>query len=482
MFRRAGLIAIALAVTAVFAPAVAHAAPAGDDFDSATEITALPHNTTIDTTGSTKAEDDPNPCYFWGEGSVWHKYTAPDDGLLRVTARRGTWGSMLAVYTGQRGSLNIEPNACVQDGNYTVHATAGTTYYFMVVDYDEDYSGPLSFSVRQATPEPNDAKASATAVAVPSEQQPDLTLATAEPGEAPPTCDTTATRSVWYRYTPTRAKVVQVSGNVISVHRAGETAELTCAQRYSKALFSAAANETYLIRAATSPHTTDRVPVLLRTAPDITTYLSTWPQTPNVLEDTSLGVSVSDGNYLPFTNATIDLGDGTVLRPTNDQNVKHRFTRDGDYRVTVTATVADGRTATSTRTLSVQTHDVSVVALSVPATARAGQTKPIKVSVANVQRDEDVTVTLYRVGANGEEERSIGTLVQRVVASAQGRTEFPFAYSYREEDAAAGQVTFRARAEVPGYGYRGDDKGSDNEARATTASVRPAAGGSVLVN
>src|SRR5689334_12572779 len=105
MFRRAGLTAIALAVAAVFAPAVAHAAPAGDDFDSATEITALPHSTTLDTTGSTQADDDPNPCYFWGEGSVWQKYTAPSDGLLRVSARRGTWGSMLAVYTGQRGAL-----------------------------------------------------------------------------------------------------------------------------------------------------------------------------------------------------------------------------------------------------------------------------------------------------------------------------------------------------------------------------------------
>lgn len=185
MFRRAGLTTLALAVAAVFAPAVAHAAPAGDDFDSATEITALPHSTTLDTTGSTKAEDDPNPCYFWGEGSVWQKYTAPGDGLLRVSARRGTWGSMLAVYTGQRGALGLEPNACVQDGNYTVHATAGTTYYFMVVDYNEEYSGPLSFTLRQAAPEPNDAMASATPVTVPSDQQPDLTLATAEPGEAP---------------------------------------------------------------------------------------------------------------------------------------------------------------------------------------------------------------------------------------------------------------------------------------------------------
>ncbi|MFD4675171.1 PKD domain-containing protein [Lentzea sp. NPDC058450] len=481
MFRRAGLTAIALAVAAVFAPAVAHAAPAGDDFDSAAEITALPHSATLDTTGSTKADDDPNPCYFWGKGSVWQKYTAPNDGLLRVSARRGAFGSMLAVYTGQRGALGLEPNGCVQDGGYTVHAKAGTTYYFMVVDYSDQYSGPLSFTLRQAAPEPNDAQASATAVQVPSTQQPDLTLATAEPGEAPPTCDTTATRSVWYRYTPTQAKVVEVSGTVISVHRAGETAELACAQRYSRALFPAAANETYLIRAATSETVTDRVQVQFRTAPAITASLSTWPDRPTVLSDTTLGVWAGDLNSLPLASATIDLGDGTVLRADSGR-VVHRFTRDGDYRVTTTATVADGRTATNTRTLQVRTRDVSVAALTVPASARAGQTKPIKVSIANTRTDEDVTVTLYRVGANGQQERTIGSLTQRVAASAQGWTEFPFAYSYREEDATAGQVTFRVRAEVSGFGWSGDDKGDDNEARATTTSVRPAAGGSALAN
>ncbi|WP_146231804.1 hypothetical protein [Lentzea atacamensis] len=154
MFRRASLTAVALAVVVALTPAVAHAAPAGDDFDSATEITTLPFSTTIDTTGSTKAADDPNPCYFWGEGSVWQRYTAPSDGLLRVTARKGSWGTMLAVYTGPRGALGLEPNACVQDGNYTVHAKAGTTYYFMLIEYNEQYGGPLSFTLRQATRSP----------------------------------------------------------------------------------------------------------------------------------------------------------------------------------------------------------------------------------------------------------------------------------------------------------------------------------------
>ena len=474
MFRRASFTAIAFAVVAALAPAVAHAAPTGDDFDSATAIISLPFGTTVDTNGSTKAEDDPNPCNFWGEGSVWHTYTAQHDGLVRATARKGSWGTMLAVYTGQRGALNLEPASCVQNGSYTVHAKAGTTYYFMLVEYNANAGGPVSFAVREITPEVNDNRSSATEATVPSDHQADLTRATAEPGETPPSCAPGATRSVWYRYTSARAKFVEIgSAQTISVHRAADLSEVDCSTFHSSAVFHAVANENYLIRLAAAPTATDGFAVSLRTAPDIAPYLSTWPQIPNVLSDTFLSASAGDPIYQPVASGTIDLGDGTVI-PVTGNNVKHRFTKDGDYRVTTTVTTPDGRTGTTVRTLKVQTHDVSLSALAVPSSARAGQTKSIKASLTNIRSEDTVTVTLFRVGVNGESDKEIGRLTQRVPASLTGRTEFPFAYTFRPEDATAGQVTFRARAEVSGYGWNGDDKGDDNEARATTASVKPA--------
>ncbi|XVS66410.1 PKD domain-containing protein [Actinosynnema sp. CA-299493] len=475
MFRRASSTFIAFAVVAALAPAVAHAAPAGDDFDSATGITSLPFTTTIDTSGAGKAADDPNPCYFWGEGSVWQKYTAQSDGLLRVSARTDTWGRMLAVYTGQRGALDLEPSACVQNGNYTVHAEAGTTYYFMLVERSGSTADTVSFALRETTPEPNDNRAAATVTSVPGDHQADLTRATAEPGEAPPSCAPEATRSVWYRYTPTHTKFVQVgSEQAISVHRADDLSEVDCSTRYSTAVFRATANESYLIRMAASPEATEGFEVSLRTAPDIVPHTSTRPEVPNVLSDTTLGASSGDPIYQPVASGTIDLGDGTVI-PVTDGHVTHRFTKDGDYRVTTTVTTPDGRTGTSVRTLKVETHDVSVSGLTVPTSARAGQSKPVKAFVSGTRREDDVTVTFYRVGANGEGDKEIGRLTQRVPVSTTGTTEFPFAYTYRPEDVTAGQVTFRVRAEVAGYGRRGDDKGDDNEARATTASVRPAA-------
>lgn len=63
------------------------------------------------------------------------------------------------------------------------------------------------------------------------------------------------------------------------------------------------------------------------------------------------------------------------------------------YTVTTTGSTADGRTGTGTATVEVDTHDVSVAGLSVPASGRAGQTKPIKVSVANTRQAENVRVT-----------------------------------------------------------------------------------------
>lgn len=487
MFRRSRLSAIALlaGILAALTPAVAHAAPAGDDFDSAVEITSLPMSATLTTTGSTKADDDPNPCYFWGQGSIWTKYTATSDKLLRATAKKGSWGTMLAVYTGERGALTMEPSACVINDGYTVHAKAGTTYYFVLIEYSPNNGGDVAFSLRDGVPEPNDDRASATVTGVPGFHEGDLSLATAEPGEAPPSCDTAATRSVWYRYTPARSRYVNVTtAQAVSVHRATDLSEVDCVRtgegHYTGAVFNAAANESYLIRIAARPENAKRFAVNLATAPDIAPNTSFWPDPATTIGKTSLSASAGDQIGQPIASGTIDLGDGTVY-PVTPGITEHQFTKDGEYRVTTTVTTVDGRTGTGVRTLKVETHDVSVTGLTVASSARAGQTKSIKAFVVNTRTDDNVVVTLYRVGANGQGEKEIGHHTQRIPASPTGRTEFPFAYTYTPEDAAAGQVTFRVRAEVAGYGYRGDDKGDDNEARATTTSVRPAVSGSARI-
>ena len=106
-------------------------------FDSATEITGLPISTTIDTTGATKASDDPSPCNYQSYSSVWLRYTAPADGLVKLTSKSDRYATFYGVYTGTRGSLTAVPGACTTPGvqEKTFHVTTGTTYFVEVVEH-----------------------------------------------------------------------------------------------------------------------------------------------------------------------------------------------------------------------------------------------------------------------------------------------------------------------------------------------------------
>ncbi|MFI6097593.1 PKD domain-containing protein [Lentzea sp. NPDC051213] len=474
MSTRLRISALVAAMVAVLLPGVAHAATAGDDFDSAIEITALPLTTTIDTTGATEAADDPQSCFRQGENTVWLKYTAPADGLLRVSARSGRWGPFLAGYTGQRGALTEEPGTCTEYGGYnkTVHAKAGVTYRFLLVDHYPGWGGPVEFRLDNAAPETNDSRAAATVTGLPAEHQGDLSLATAEPGEVPPSCDTAATRSVWYRYTPAHARFVNVTTEraAMSVHRASDLSEVDCVRSgggYQGAVFSAAAGETYLIRVADVPEESRYFWVKLGTAAAISPRTSASPAPASVYRDVSFNTWAGDPIGRPLVSGTVDLGDGTTY-PAATERFQHRYAKDGEYRITTTGATADGRSGSTVTTLKVETHDVTLAGLSAPATARAGQTKQLKVSVANARYDENVKVTLYRAGPDGYEQE-VGHLTQRVPV---GRTDFPFAYTYSAEDAATGKATFRAVAVVTDWD-RTDANPDDNQARAAT-TVRPA--------
>ena len=177
-------VAVATAVLAVVVPGVAHAAtpPSNDDFDQATAITALPFTAQQDTSGATKATDDP----YWCQsndvvGTVWFQYTATEDGLLRATSAGSDRSMILSAFTGLRGDLRAVDNSCGIGTNatMTIRATAGTTYYFMVAGYDVP-GGALSFAVNQIPPAANDNFANAEPVTtLPQTRQPDLSTASA---------------------------------------------------------------------------------------------------------------------------------------------------------------------------------------------------------------------------------------------------------------------------------------------------------------
>jgi len=123
--------------------------PPNDDFDAPTTIADTPYIFTQDTRGATQAADDPSltQCNrLPGQASVWFRYTPPHSGELRVDTSGSDFDTLLAVWTGTRGSL--APVECDddyeyaaggewdQDSDVTANVVGGTAYYIEVSQYN----------------------------------------------------------------------------------------------------------------------------------------------------------------------------------------------------------------------------------------------------------------------------------------------------------------------------------------------------------
>ncbi|MFG2054463.1 PKD domain-containing protein [Micromonospora sp. NPDC048930] len=305
--------------------------------------------------------------------------------------------------------------------------------------------------------------------ALPYSNVQDLTTATAEDGE--PTSCFSSTRTVWYSYTPTTTRMV-TAGTLpdypgIAVYTGSSLDSLTevyCrpAYGYTPVTFEAQAGTTYLFRtgASFSEQTTFRLDV----APDPEVDFSPPGWEPSIFDTVSFWPSIYDPAGLGIASVRWDFGDGTT---TDDQYPRHRFNADGDYSVRLTAWTVDGRSASATQVVMVRTHDVSIVRLGVPSTARVGQSIGVTVNVQNTRYDETVEVRLYRNQPYGYQEVGIDT--QPVPVQPAGKTvAFSFSYTVTAEDQAAGKITFRA---VAALRPNRDALGADNELLSTPVRV-----------
>jgi hypothetical protein len=467
VLRRTWLAGVAATAIAVLAPGVATAEPpSNDDFGTATAITALPFETTENTTEATTAPDDPTTCQSQYGNSVWFRYTAPADGLVKATVATPAYYPFLTAYTGERGDLTQVPGVCAfgRGNPETFHVTAGTTYHFLVASNYHD-GGATTLRLEAAAPSPNDDIATAQRVpGLPTSVVGDLVRAGTESGEPTPSCDDTASQSIWYVYSPATPRWVDVTsyGNVITVYHGTPSplSEMDCTHG-SPAVFQADLGETYHVRVANSPENAERVGITFRTAPALRPNVYVSPTPATVLDDVLFFPYPGDELNRQIASGTLSFGDGTSTPLTGADPVQHRYTADGEYQLGLTVTTDDGRTGTGTSTLVVETHDVTVSTLTVPATARVGRTKPITVSITNTRYGETVEVELYK--QNGDQLTSIGTLTQSVPA---GRTvQFPFAYTFGPTDNDT--VTFTAVATLQDYAWR-DANPADNERTATT--------------
>lgn len=130
------------------------AAPANDDFGSATAVSALPFSDNISTVDATTAGDDPQDCAGTGP-TVWYSYTAAQTIHLSAHTLGSDYDTGLSVYTGTLGSLS--QIACNDDaGGLHSHvrftAVAGETYYFMVGAFASGPGGNLVFTLEEGLP------------------------------------------------------------------------------------------------------------------------------------------------------------------------------------------------------------------------------------------------------------------------------------------------------------------------------------------
>src|SRR5262249_45069558 len=97
--------------------------PANDLIENATAITALPFSATQSTQDASQSPSDPPATCVGGTyGTVWFRYNAPANQLLRASSS----GATLVVYQGSPGSLTQV--ACAP-GQQPLALTGGQTYY-----------------------------------------------------------------------------------------------------------------------------------------------------------------------------------------------------------------------------------------------------------------------------------------------------------------------------------------------------------------
>ncbi|UOX91068.1 PKD domain-containing protein [Amycolatopsis sp. FBCC-B4732] len=480
---RTAVVAVLAAALATAVPGVAHAAapPANDDFDSPAAVAALPFTAQEDTGGATEAADDPVWCEGnAASGTVWFRYTATQDGLLRATTTGSDHRTVLSASTGARGHLQPVADGCDYgtDATITFRATAGTTYSFQVSGI-ETPGGALSFALDTIAPAANDAFADAEPVtALPFTRQPDLSLASTEAGEPASTCvDDEAQPSVWYSLPAAdaaRSLTARVDGAAaVTVYAGNSLAELTqVACRRSSGdpvAFGAAAGTRYAVR-VTGPHRGyGPVELELATAPPLDPYVYVSPTSATVFDNVGFSASSYQAIDRPL-GGTWDFGDGKSA-PVGVDTVYHRYAADGVYPAALHAKSPDGRTKTVDVPITVLTHDVGIAKFVVPTSARQGESKPISVDVTNTRYAETVTVALSKL--SGDSWTDVGRLTLQVPARATGKVRFPFSYTFGPGDALSGKVAFRADVRLQ---YPAEDAfPADNTAVSIATTVKPPA-------
>lgn len=467
-------LSLALVLLGMIPPQLAMGAtPVNDDFASASGIPSLPFTDTVDNSAATRETNEPAACNFTTQ-TVWYSITPASNGVLRADmVGSSLFDTNLAVFVqGGAGFAGLSYITCAQGGSVTFAVSSGVTYYLQASSIFSG-GGSLTINVAPAPPPSNDDFAAATVIAsLPLTSSEDVAGATLEDNEPLPSCENVPTSgSVWYSFTPSASATYlwtaatnygQPTTAVYTGSTLNSLTELSCLP--FSGTFSGTAGTQYIIQVGGSFQDWGPLSVSLDVAPPPQVSWGFSPGDASIFDGVSFFSSAYDPAFQGISSYAWTFGDGGT---STDSHPTHAFATDGDYTVQLTVTTSDGRIATASQTIRVETHDVAITKLSAPKAASAGQTRPITVGLTSKRYPETVEVDLYKSVPGGFQ--LVSTLTQSVPLRSSNRTtDFVFSYAFTTGDASVGKVTFKAVATM--IGPR-DALPADNEAIASPTKV-----------
>ncbi len=451
--------------------------PANDNFANATVI-SLPFTGVVNNTEATTEPDEPQNC-SGSARTVWYSITPGTNAWIRADmVASNFYDTNLVVYQAVGPGLSgLSFVSCASyGGSVTFNAQAETTYYLQAGSVWSG-GGDLQVNVHEIPPPPNDNFNSAKVIpGLPFSDTVDTTAATREADERTPSCAQWGTlwgKTVWYAFTPEESGSISAYLNtgwfpLLAAYTGGSLAELTevgCrGALWGRLTFRAQAGKTYFFQAGGVYGDGGSLQFNLEATPPPVASFSFWPGDPSVFDTIQFYDYSWDPGEVGFQLQAWEFGDGTTGEgccPT------HRYATDGDYTVQLTVTTYDGRTAPTSQVVHVKTHDVAIIKFLAPQAAKAGQTRQIVVGINSKRYPENVEVQLHKSVPGGFQ--WVGTLTQYVpVRSGNRTTDFNFSYTFTNDDATVGKVTFKAVANIVGAR---DALPADNEAIASPTKV-----------
>ena len=131
---------------------LANAAPVNDNFANAQVISGNSGQVSGTNVAATKESGEPAHALNRGGASVWYKYVAPGNGVLRVDTLTSNFNTLLAVYSGSNMSnltliaANDEDDSGSGSSKVYFGTQSGTTYYIAVDGKFSDGSGVVTGS------------------------------------------------------------------------------------------------------------------------------------------------------------------------------------------------------------------------------------------------------------------------------------------------------------------------------------------------